>query len=111
MSKAEQQMEQRVLEALADLNKPPGLPESAYWSDNLALWIYQIVKLAARDAVQEVLTERLYWYPQPNWWQPIGEGATQAPDRGDPHVFDDYSPFNNRMTRRQQEQKEKEDEG
>ena len=58
MTDAERQMEQRVLESLADLNKPPGLPESAYWSDDLALWIYQIVKLACKDAVREERHER-----------------------------------------------------
>jgi len=106
MTLAEQELdcERLVIKALLDLNKPPGLPESWYYSDAAEKWLKGLIK----DAVREVLTERLYRYPQPNWWQPDSSDATNPPNH---HIFDDYSPFNNRMTRRQRDQKEKEDEG
>jgi hypothetical protein len=67
MNSEERQMEQRVLEALAALNKPPGLPESAYWSDDLALWIYQIVKLAVKDGASETMIEFFGKDEIPDW--------------------------------------------
>ena len=57
MNKEEKEMQRNVLKALADLNKPAGLPESAYWSEGLALWIYQIVELAVRNAASEMLKD------------------------------------------------------
>lgn len=72
LAEQEQDCERLVIEALADLNKPMGLPPSWYYSDVGEKWIMDLIK----RAVREVLAERLYWYPQPNWWQPIGEGAT-----------------------------------
>ena len=65
---------QILLDAEQERNQgvPAGLPESWYYSDDAEEWIVGLIK----RAVREVLQERLYWYPQPNWWQPKGEGAT-----------------------------------
>jgi len=115
LAEEEEQMTRDVLEALADLNKPPGLPESEYHIPRLGLYVYQVVKLAMKDAIKEERAERYknrLTDSEIQWVEDCYKNEEEpAPRHGNPHVFDDYSPFNNRMTRRQRDQKEKEDEG